>query len=107
MFSASDYLWSGSMGLLSLAGYLTMVCFFAFFLLLADDMFKRKLVRHASSTLAGRKITVTVLESIGRQIEQFLHGPHLHEHPGRRGDGGRAAGGWASRTPRCGAWSRA
>ena len=72
VFSASDYLWSGSMSLLSLAGYLTMVCFFAFFLLLADDMFKRKLVRHASSTLAGRKITVAVLESIGRQIEQFL-----------------------------------
>lgn len=72
VFSASDYLWSGSMGLLSLAGYLTMVCFFAYFLLLADDLFKRKLVRHASSTLAGRKITVSVLEEIGRQVEQFL-----------------------------------
>lgn len=72
MFQASDYLWSGSMGLLSLAGYLTMVCFLAFFLLLADDLFKRKLVRHASSTLAGRKITVAVLDAIGHQIEQFL-----------------------------------
>jgi hypothetical protein len=43
-----------------------------YFLLVADDMFKRKLVRHASATLAEKKITVTVLEAIGRQIEQFI-----------------------------------
>ena len=67
-----DYLWSGSMGLVSLASYLTLVCFLAYFLLVADDLFKRKLVRHASATLAGKKITVTVLEAIGRQIEQFI-----------------------------------
>jgi predicted PurR-regulated permease PerM len=68
----ADYLWSGSMGLFSLASYLTLVCFLAYFLLVADDLFKRKLVRHASATLAGKKITVTVLEAIGRQIENFL-----------------------------------
>ena len=68
----ADYLWSGSMGLFSLASYLTFVCFLAYFLLVADDLFKRKLVRHASSTLAGKKITVSVLESIGSQIERFL-----------------------------------
>ena len=67
-----DYLWSGSMGLVSLASYLTLVCFLAYFLLVADDLFKRKLVRHASATLAGKKITVTVLEAIGSQIEQFI-----------------------------------
>ena len=67
-----DYLWSGSMGLMSLASYLTLVCFLAYFLLVADDLFKRKLVRHASATLAGKKITVAVLEAIGRQIERFI-----------------------------------
>ena len=67
-----DYLWSGSVGLISLASYLTLVCFLAYFLLVADDLFKRKLVRHASATLAGKKITVAVLEAIGRQIEQFI-----------------------------------
>ena len=67
-----DYLWSGSMGLVSLTSYLTLVCFLAYFLLVADDLFKRKLVRHASATLAGKKITVAVLEAIGRQIEQFI-----------------------------------
>jgi predicted PurR-regulated permease PerM len=68
----ADYLWSGSMGLVSLASYLTLVCFLAYFLLVADDLFKRKLVRHASATLAGKKITVTVLEAIGSQIEKFI-----------------------------------
>ena len=29
-------------------------------------------MRHASATLAGKKITVTVLEAIGSQIEQFI-----------------------------------
>ena len=68
----ADYLWSGSMGLVSLASYLTLVCFLAYFLLVADDLFKRKLVRHASSTLAGKKITVSVLERSDLQIERFL-----------------------------------
>ena len=68
----AEYLWSGSMGLASLASYLTLVCFLAYFLLVADDLFKRKLVRHASSTLAGKKITVAVLDAIGLQIERFI-----------------------------------
>jgi predicted PurR-regulated permease PerM len=72
VFRSSDFLWSGSMGLVGLAGQITMVCFLAYFLLLADDLFKRKLVRHASSTLAGKKITVAALEAIGSQIERFL-----------------------------------
>jgi len=60
------------MGLAGLASRLAMVCFLAYFLLLADDLFKRKLVKHASSTLAGKKITVSVLEAIGGQIERFM-----------------------------------
>ena len=72
VFRSSDLLWSGSMGLAGIAGRLSMVCFLAYFLLLADDLFKRKLVRHASSTLAGKKITVAVLEAIGSQIERFI-----------------------------------
>jgi predicted PurR-regulated permease PerM len=68
----SDFLWSGSMGLAGLASQLAMVCFLAYFLLLANDLFKRKLVKHASSTLAGKKITVNVLDAIGGQIERFI-----------------------------------
>lgn len=72
VFRTSDFLWSGSMGLVGLASQLAMVCFLAYFLLVAGDLFKRKLVKHASSTLAGKKITVNVLEAIGSQIERFM-----------------------------------
>jgi predicted PurR-regulated permease PerM len=72
VFRASDYLWSGSLSLAALASQLAMVCFLAYFLLLADDLFKRKLVKHASSTLAGKRVTVQVLESIEDQIERFM-----------------------------------
>jgi predicted PurR-regulated permease PerM len=72
VFRASDYLWSGSLSLVGLAGYLSLVSFLSYFLLVADDMFKRKLVRHASSTIAGKKITINVLDAIGSQIERFL-----------------------------------
>jgi predicted PurR-regulated permease PerM len=49
-----------------------MVSFLTFFLLVADDMFKRKLVKHASATPAGKKLTANVLESIEWQIERFI-----------------------------------
>jgi predicted PurR-regulated permease PerM len=68
----SDYLWSGSVGLASLAPRLVMVCFLAYFLLVANDIFKRKLVKHAAATLTRKKITVNVLNAIGRQIERFF-----------------------------------
>jgi predicted PurR-regulated permease PerM len=69
---SSTYLWLGSTGLLSFGTRVIMVCFLTYFLLVADDLFKRKLVKHASSSLAGKKITVQVLDSIGTQIERFL-----------------------------------
>ena len=72
VFNASAFLWSGSTGLVMLSLQLVMVSFLSYFLLVADDLFKRKLVKHASSTLAGKKITVSVLESIGTQIERFV-----------------------------------
>ncbi|HVH27958.1 MAG TPA: AI-2E family transporter [Vicinamibacterales bacterium] len=72
VFKASDYLLSGSTGLVSLSLQLVMVSFLAYFLLVANDLFKRKLVKHTSSTLAGKKITVNMLEAIGTQIERFV-----------------------------------
>jgi predicted PurR-regulated permease PerM len=69
---ASSYLWWGSMSALSLAGQAVMVLFLAYFLLLSDDLFKRKLVEVAGPTFATKKVTVQVLDDIARQIERFL-----------------------------------
>ena len=70
-FAARAYLWAGSLGAVSLAGQALMVLLLTFFLLLSDDMFKRKLV-DGIPTFARKKLTVQVLDQIADQIERFL-----------------------------------
>jgi predicted PurR-regulated permease PerM len=69
---ASTYLWYGSMGALGVAGQAVMVAFLTYFLLVADDLFKRKLVKHIGPTLARKRVTVQILDEISTQIERFL-----------------------------------
>jgi predicted PurR-regulated permease PerM len=71
-FRASSYLWYGSMGALAMSGQAVMVGFLTYFLLVADDLFKRKLVKHIGPTLEKKKITVQILEEISTQIERFI-----------------------------------
>lgn len=70
-FRASDYLMWGSMGAVALVGQAVMILFLSYFLLVADDLYKRKLVRIAP-TFAKKKITVQIVDEIGRQIERFM-----------------------------------
>ena len=69
---ASNYLWYGSMGALGVAAQAVMVAFLTYFLLVANDLFKRKLVKHVGETLARKKVTVQILDEISTQIERFL-----------------------------------
>jgi len=71
-FSASAYLWTGTTQLLVLAGQAVMILFLAYFLLLSDDLFKRKLVEIIGSTLTHKKLTVEILNQVAAQIERFL-----------------------------------
>lgn len=59
------------MGLASAVNQLVMVLFLTYFMLLSDQLFKRKLVEIVG-TLSQKKITVSVLDDIATQIEQFL-----------------------------------
>ena len=70
-FQASTFVWSSSIGLMSAANQLVMVLFLTYFMLLSDQLFKRKLVETVG-TLSQKKLTVKVLEDIAGQIEQFL-----------------------------------
>jgi len=70
-FQASTLVWSGSLGLLSALNQLILVLFLTFFMLLSDQLFKRKLVEMVG-TLSQKKLTVTVLEDIAGQVERFL-----------------------------------
>jgi predicted PurR-regulated permease PerM len=68
----TEVLWWGSVGIVSVVSESLMVLLLAYFLLLADDLFKRKLVANFGGTLSRRKITVQILDRIGAQIARFL-----------------------------------
>ena len=72
LFRASDYVWGTSMGALIFMGQAVLVMFLTYFLLVYDDLFKRKLVEIVGPTLARKKVTVQMLNEIAVQIERFL-----------------------------------
>ena len=67
----SDWLWSGGVGALGLAGQAVTILFLTVFLLYEDDSFKRKLVRRMD-TMGSRRVTVQILNDIAQQIEGFI-----------------------------------
>jgi predicted PurR-regulated permease PerM len=71
-FDIRDHLWSGTMGLASLIGQVTVVTFLTFFLLVSGDTFRRKLVKITGPSLRNKKITVQALDEITGQIQRFL-----------------------------------
>lgn len=71
-FRATDYLWMGGAGLIGFGGQFAIILFLVFFLLVTDDLYKRKLVKIAGPTLTKKKITVQILDEINRQIENFI-----------------------------------
>lgn len=71
-FDLRDYLWSGTLGLASLIGQVTVVTFLTYFLLLSGDTFRRKLVKITGTTLTDKKITVQALDEIHGQIQRYL-----------------------------------
>ena len=72
VFRTSDYLLWSSVGAVSLAGQAALVLFLAFFLLVYDDLFKRKLVENIGPTLGRKRITVQILNDIATQIERYI-----------------------------------
>ena len=71
-FRASDYVWWTSVGAVVLLSQAAFVLFLAYFLLVYDDLFKRKLVENVGPRLARKKLTVQILNEIAWQIERFL-----------------------------------
>jgi predicted PurR-regulated permease PerM len=70
-FRASEYLWWGSMGIVGLSGDLVMISILAYFLLLSDDLYKRKIVKLVPS-FSKKRVTIQILDQIGDRIQQFL-----------------------------------
>ena len=71
-FNVNDYLWTGTVGLVSGLGHATVVLFVTFFLLASGDTFRRKVVRIAGPTFASRRLTLSALDEIDHQIQRYL-----------------------------------
>ena len=71
-FRASSLLVSSSRGMLNLLAQAALVLFLAFFLLLYDDLFNRKLVESIGPTLGRKPVTVQALNDIASHVESFI-----------------------------------
>jgi predicted PurR-regulated permease PerM len=67
----SNWLWQGWQGALEFGAQSFVVLCLVYYLLMAGDLYKRKIVRMVP-TLSDRKVTVGILDEINRQIERFL-----------------------------------
>src|SRR5665647_2121328 len=71
-FDVKDYLWSGTVGLLTLMGQTAVVVFLTYFLMISGDTFRRKLVKLAGPRLSSKKITLQALNEVTGQIQRYL-----------------------------------
>lgn len=67
-----EYLWTGTLGLLSFLGQLAIVVFVTLFLLASGNTFRRKMVKLAGPRLSQKKITVQALDEVSAQIQRYL-----------------------------------
>jgi predicted PurR-regulated permease PerM len=71
-FKVMDWVLAGSMSLIGFVTQATMVVFLVFFLLLAGDTFKRKLVKLTGPSLSRKKVTVHILDDINSSIQNYM-----------------------------------
>jgi predicted PurR-regulated permease PerM len=71
-FDLGDYLWASSLSVTTLVGDTVVVLFLAFYLLLAGDLFRRRLVEIAGPTLSRKKVTLHILDAIAIQVSRYL-----------------------------------
>ena len=71
-FKWNSLLWQGSSSAFELGSQLFFVVCLIYSLLVAGDLYKRKIVRIMGPSIASRKTTVQILAEIERQIERFL-----------------------------------
>lgn len=67
-----DWVLAGSVSLATFLSQATMVVFLVFFLLLAGDTFKRKLVKLTGPSLTRKKVTVHILDDMNNAIQNYM-----------------------------------
>ncbi len=71
-FRVGDLLWRGSRGLLDFLAAIVVVFFLTYYLLLAGDLYRRKLASIAGPSLARRRLVLRILLDIDDQIRRYL-----------------------------------
>ena len=71
-FDIKNYLWSGTLGVLEMVYQIGMVALISFFLMVAGDSYRLKLIRLAGPTLTKKKITLQALNQINSQIQRYM-----------------------------------
>jgi predicted PurR-regulated permease PerM len=71
-FDVGDFLWSSSTSVAGVVADGVVVLFLALYLLVAGDLFRRRLVEIAGPTLTEKKITLQILDNISEQISRYL-----------------------------------
>lgn len=71
-FNIKDYLWTGTLGSVTLLGQITVVAFLTYFLMVSGNTFRRKLIKLAGPSLSKKKITLQALDEITGQIQRYL-----------------------------------
>jgi predicted PurR-regulated permease PerM len=69
---ATQFVRWGSVQVASIVSQGLMVILLAFFLLVADDLLKRKLLKNFGTSLSRKRVTIQILDQIGTQIGRFL-----------------------------------
>ncbi len=71
-FNVTNYLWTGTIGLITVLGQTMMVIFLTYFLMLSGDIFRRKLIKLTGPNLSSKKITLQALHEVTGQIQRYL-----------------------------------
>jgi predicted PurR-regulated permease PerM len=71
-FRLGDVLWRGSRGLLEFVASIVVVFFLTYYLLLAGDLYRRKLATIAGPSLSRRRLMLRILLDIDSQIRRYL-----------------------------------
>ena len=71
-FDVKDHLWTGTLGLMSMLGQVSVVAMITFFLLASGDTFRRKVVKLAGPTMGKRRITLEAINEIHDQIQRYM-----------------------------------
>jgi predicted PurR-regulated permease PerM len=71
-FKWNDWLWQGSHSAIELGAQLFAIFCLVYYLLVAGNMYRRKMMRIVGPSLTEKKITLEILSEIERQIERFI-----------------------------------